>query len=100
MFEIEKGVKMGRGNPGGGEAKYPWSEMGHGDSILVPWSEITTQPRPVNFRHVLMNRVATTGRKWLRKNRPGWKARCQTEDDGIRIGFYDPSQGDPFQEGA
>ena len=66
--------------------KYPWPEMGHGDSRLFD-----LQPE---LRDQGSHRLRNAAYQYLKHHRPEWKAVCRVQSDGIRIWFKDPDHAE------
>jgi hypothetical protein len=76
-YKVKSGVPIPSSKGVGGPCKYPWAQMGHGDSIWVPQSA---------------RRIGPTAYGWLKRHRPGWRYAARTEGEGARVWFIDPSQ--------
>lgn len=80
MTEIEHGVPIPAAQTGGGPGracKYPWFEMGHGDSFLV---DVEDEPK----------NVRSSGSAWLKRNRVAWRCVARQLSDGrTRVWFLD-----------
>lgn len=78
-FRIEKGVEV---PPIRHKSKYPWEELGSGDSVVVPES------------------AESSARGWLKLHRPEWicvRRSHETPEGMIRLWFYAPE--DALEEG-
>lgn len=62
-YKIEKGVPAPVPTL---TTKYPWHDMGSGDSFQVKG-------------HRGRNRAQIAGKEWLRRNRPGWEVKTRSE---------------------
>jgi len=86
-YEIEHDVPI----PPRGGAKYPWSEMGDGDSISVP--EIYEKGKG--------SAAGSSAASWLKRNRPTWEAVTRRDEDEpetyVRVWFvqFPGGTGDP-----
>ena len=68
--------------------RFPWHKMGHGDSILVPWSESDVRRRA---KHRGTSSAHVAALRWIKRNRPGWKVVTRTEGEATRIWLVDPT---------
>jgi hypothetical protein len=90
-FKIEKGVPVPFMATGGGFMAYPWPDMQHGDSILVPWTDRYRKCR-ANGKRSGSDSAAVSAYAWVKKNRPGWKVVTRLEGDAYRIWFLDANR--------
>jgi len=73
-YKIEHDVEI----PPRGGAKYPWSEMEDGDSIVVDEPYVKEKG----------SAAGSSAQSWLKRNRPGWTAVTRREDEGhARVWF-------------
>jgi hypothetical protein len=85
-FKVEKGVPVPDA-PRHTGTKYPWPDMQHGDSVLVPWTERDRERK----RKGQSTGIVPIAYDWLRRNRPGWTSVSRTEGEATRIWFLDPN---------
>ena len=80
-YVVESGFEVPPKMASGGQSRYPWSQMQHGDSIAVPANE--------------GRNAASSAHAWVARNAPGWHAVRRTLQDGtVRIWLLDSSQED------
>ena len=71
-------------------SRYAFEDMGHGDSVWVPWSSADRRRREAGgkFRAA----VVSAGHQWVNRNLPGWECITRTEGEGTRVWFVDPTR--------
>lgn len=62
--------------------RYPWPQMGPGDSVLIPWRDGDDHQK----RRALLQ---TASSQYLRLNRPDLKGVVRIVDGGVRVWFVD-----------
>jgi len=81
MFKVEKGIEVPRSASHTG-TRYPWMEMGEGDSFLVEATE--------EVKHKASARVQVAGYAWLKRNpdtHGHLRVSTRMVEGGIRVWF-------------
>ena len=76
-FEIEKGVEVPNPGRGRSDARYPWAYMEPGDSFVLECS--------AEDRGKVQNSVASSGRNYTRRHRPGCIVVTRKVENGLRV---------------
>ena len=79
-YEVRAGVDIPPLRVGSGSEKYPWTEMGPGDSFLIP-----VDRQNFTARHKIQSAVQGNGRLWCNRHRPECKTVTRSVEDGIRV---------------
>lgn len=81
IYDVDNGVPIPE-LAASGHTKYPWIDMGAGDSFLVPWEE-------GRHRTTVQASVGSSAREWLKRHRPELMHVTRTYEDGVRVWFVE-----------